>query len=101
MPRKEQTQQELKEIVESGTHQPKKAQRGRTNIPNPDHHERVPTPTKPMIGQVERAESNRPVSAGNAHHRGDRRDMSPTYTGSENHSARGNTQRKDVSTRKR
>jgi hypothetical protein len=42
---------------------------------------------------------NRSVSAGD--HRGDRRDMSPTYTGNKKHSARGNTTRKDVSTRKR
>ena len=33
--------------------------------------------------------------------RGDRRDMSPTYTGSAKHAARGNTPRRDVSTRKR
>ena len=42
---------------------------------------------------------NRPVSAGD--HRGDRRDMSPTYTGNAKHKARGNTPRKDVKTRKR
>lgn len=33
--------------------------------------------------------------------RGDRRDMSPTYTGTAKHAARGNTPRKDVKTRKR
>ena len=33
--------------------------------------------------------------------RGDRRDMGPTYTGNAKHASRGNTPRKDVSTRKR
>ena len=33
--------------------------------------------------------------------RGDRRDMSPTYTGNTRHAARGNTPRPDVKTRKR
>ena len=100
MPRKAPSQQELQDVVRGGRHQPKKPRRGRTNIPNPDHHDH-PSPTKPIIGQVERAESNRPVSAGNAHHRGDRRDMSPTYTGNEKHASRGNAPRKDVETRKR
>ena len=33
--------------------------------------------------------------------RGDRRDMSPTYTGNAKHAARGNTPRRDVKTRAR
>jgi len=33
--------------------------------------------------------------------RGDRRDMSSTYSGNAKHAARGNTPRRDVSTRKR
>ena len=33
--------------------------------------------------------------------RGDRRDTSPTYTGNARHASRGNTPRRDVSTRKR
>ena len=33
--------------------------------------------------------------------RGDRRDMSPTYTGTTKHAARGNTPRRDVKTRAR
>jgi hypothetical protein len=33
--------------------------------------------------------------------RGDRRDMSPTYTGNARHASRGNTPRVDVSTRAR
>jgi hypothetical protein len=33
--------------------------------------------------------------------RGDRRDMSPTYTGNAKHAARGNTPRRDVETRAR
>ncbi len=100
MPSQENVQRELQNIVEAGLHQPKKRPRGRTNIPHPgDPH--VPSPTKPMIEQVERTEANRPVSAGNARHRGDRRDTSPTYTGNEKHSARGSNPRKDVKTRKR
>lgn len=100
MTSKQESQRDLQAIVGDSGHQPKKAQRGRTNIPSPDP-EANPSPTKPMIGQVERTESNRPVSAGNAHHRGDRRDTSPTYTGNEKHAARGNSPRKDVKTRKR
>ena len=42
---------------------------------------------------------NRSVSAGD--HRGDRRDMSKTYSGTAKHASRGNSPRKDVSTRKR
>ncbi|HSI33937.1 MAG: hypothetical protein ACAI43_09820 [Phycisphaerae bacterium] len=37
---------------------------------------------------------------GGGKHRGDRRDMHPTYTGNERHAARGNTPRKNVATRK-
>ncbi len=49
-----------------------------------------------------RGEVTRPITAGGGGtHRGDRRDMSATYTGNEKHAARGNAPRKDVRTRKR
>ena len=59
------------------------------------------TPTKPNVPQEMRTEANRPVSAGGGKKRGDRRDMSKTYSGTAKHSARGNTPRADVKTRKR
>ena len=56
----------------------------------------------PHVPEIMRSEANRPVKAGGGgKHRGDRRDMSKTYTTNTKHSARGNTARKDVSTRKR
>jgi len=57
-------------------------------------------PTKPRSQQERRAETTRPVSAGTGRHRGDRRDMNKTYTGNTRHSARGNTPRANVATRK-
>ncbi len=57
--------------------------------------------TKPHTPQEVKMDTTRPVSAGAGKHRGDRRDMSKTYTGSEKHAARGNSARKDVSTRAR
>jgi hypothetical protein len=73
-------------------------QKGRSAISN------VPgrSPTKPNVPQEMRADANRagPGKHGNKH-RGDRRDTSPTYTGNEKHSARGNNPRRDVSTRAR
>lgn len=59
-----------------------------------------PRNTKPNVPEVLRAEANRPVSAG-VKHRGDRRDTNKTYTGNARHAARGNTPRRDVSTRAR
>ena len=61
-----------------------------------------PSATKPNVPQEMRADANRagPGKHGNKH-RGDRRDMSPTYTGHAKHAARGNNPRKDVSTRAR
>jgi hypothetical protein len=83
-----------------------KAPRGRTNIGRvtggKDPGDKVtPSPSRPNIEQIERAESNRPVGPGSGRHRGDRRDTSPTYTGNRKHSARGSTGRRDVSTRAR
>ncbi|HEY8665994.1 MAG TPA: hypothetical protein VIL86_04975 [Tepidisphaeraceae bacterium] len=48
-----------------------------------------------------RTEANRPIGNGGGRNRGDRRDMNATYTGNMKHAARGNTPRRDVSTRKR
>lgn len=83
----------------------KKARRGRSNVPPGammDPNDNVnPTPTHPMIENTERAESNRPVSAGPGRHRGDRRDMSPTYTGTRKHASRGSNPRPSAKTRKR
>lgn len=70
--------------------------RGRTNITGMDKV----NPTTPHTPQDVKATANRPAGSGGKH-RGDRRDMSPTYTGTAKHSARGNTPRKDVKTRSR
>jgi hypothetical protein len=60
------------------------------------------SPTKPNVPQVMRREATRPINAGGGgKHRGDRRDTSRTYTTTQKHSARGNTPRADVKTRKR
>jgi hypothetical protein len=53
---------------------------------------------------TKRTEANRPTgksSTRGGKNRGDRRDMSPSYTGNARHASRGNTPRRDVSTRKR
>ena len=53
---------------------------------------------------TKRTEANRPTgksSTRGGKNRGDRRDMSQTYTGNAKHASRGNTPRRDVSTRKR
>ena len=76
-----------------------KKTRGRTSITgvsklNPIH------PTKPDVDQKRRTQASRPVSAGTGRHRGDRRDMNKAYTGNRKHSARGNTPRVNVATRK-
>ena len=57
-------------------------------------------PSKPQSQQERRAETTRPVSAGTGRQRGDRRDMNKAYTGNMKHSARGNTPRVNVATRK-
>ncbi len=71
--------------------------RGRTTIST------IPaqSPTKPNISPEASPDANRPVKSGTGKHRGDRRDMSPLYTGNEKHAARGNNSRADVKTRKR
>jgi hypothetical protein len=53
---------------------------------------------------VKRTEASRPTgksSTRGGKNRGDRRDMSPAYTGNARHAARGNTPRRDVKTRAR
>jgi hypothetical protein len=56
--------------------------------------------TKDPVPQLLQREASRPQSAG-VKKRGDRRDMSRTYTNNAKHSARGSTPRKNVSTRAR
>ena len=72
--------------------------RGRNSIAKPA----APLTTTPAVPQTRDAAANRagPGKHGGKH-RGDRRDMSPTYTTNSKHAARGNTPRRDVSTRAR
>ena len=74
-------------------------QHGRTSITKMTG----PSPTHPMNEERALAEVNRGVTAaGNMNkHRGDRRDMSKTYTNNRKHSAHASSPRKDVSTRSR
>lgn len=74
-------------------------QRGRTSISNKFEK----SPTRPDVPISRRTESSRPVTArGNmGKHRGDRRDMSKTYTNNATHRSRGSDPRPDVKTRKR
>jgi len=74
---------------------PSPGQRGRSAL----NKENLDSSTTRGTATEKKTGVNRSISAGD--HRGDRRDMSPTYTGNKKHSARGNTVRKDVSTRKR
>lgn len=74
-----------------------KKTRGRTSITNAN----PVSPTSPNVPITRKTEASRPVKAGAGKHRGDRRDMSKTYTGSAKHSARGSNPRVDVKTRKR
>jgi len=94
--------------TKSGTgmkHKNDRKSRGRTSISgNPGGSRSAdkanPRVTKPNVPETLRVEANRPVKAG-VKHRGDRRDMSKTYSDTAKHAARGNTPRKDVKTRKR
>jgi hypothetical protein len=74
-----------------------KPHRGRSAI----HAVDPVAPSKPPIPQVMKREASRPVKAGTGRHRGDRRDMSKTYSGTKDHSSRGSDVRPDVTTRKR
>jgi hypothetical protein len=73
--------------------------RGRTQITKVGYG--TPSPTRPNVPGTSERETTRPVTAGSGKHRGDRRDMSPTYSGTTRHSARGSNLRADVKTRKR
>ena len=73
---------------------PRKATRGRSSITRVDLKNPTKRPAPERVAQV-----NRSVNAGD--HRGDRRDMSKTYTNNSKHAAHGGSPRKDVSTRKR
>jgi hypothetical protein len=53
-----------------------------------------------MKDQERRTTVSRPQGAGGGKLRGDRRDMNKAYTGNAKHSARGNTPRVNVATRK-
>ncbi len=62
----------------------------------------TPEPTEGHVTQERLTEANRAMGGGGGgKRRGDRRDMSPTYTGNVKHAARGNNPRADVKTRKR
>jgi len=79
-----------------GMHQKSnRKQRGRTNI-TPG----LVNPASPRLPIEERNTASRPISAGPSH-RGDRRDMSKTYSDTSRHASRGSNPRPDVKTRKR
>jgi hypothetical protein len=76
--------------------------RGRTaKTTSPDRS--TPDPREGNVTQERLTEASRAMGAGGGggKRRGDRRDMSPTYTGNAKHAARGNNPRKDVETRRR
>ncbi len=75
--------------------------RGRTAKTTKPDPNAGPTPTEGKVLQERLTEANRPIGLGGGKKRGDRRDMSPHYTGNDKHAARGNTERRDVKTRKR
>lgn len=62
---------------------------------------RGPNATKPNVPQELETEVNRPIGNGGGKHRGDRRDMSKTYTNNTRHASAGSTPRPDVKTRHR
>ncbi|HLL87803.1 MAG TPA: hypothetical protein VK324_00720 [Tepidisphaeraceae bacterium] len=73
-------------------------QRGRTNIGGAKSYD----PTSPNLPVTNNVEANRAGPGKHMGvHRGDRRDMNPTFTGNTKHAARGNTPRKGNSTRAR
>ena len=83
------------------TSRPGAKARGRTTkTTSPDANS--PEATEGKVTQERITEANRAMGGGGGgKRRGDRRDMSPTYTGNAKHAARGNDPRKDVETRKR
>ncbi len=79
-----------------GMHQKSnRKQRGRTQI-TPG----LVNPAAPRL-PIEETQVSRPISSGGGKHRGDRRDMSKTYSGTSRHASRGSNPRPDVKTRKR
>ena len=76
-------------------HKGNRKQRGRTQITTG-----LVNPAAPRVPIEDRHHANRPVSAG-AGHRGDRRDMSKTYSDVSRHASHGSNPRPDVKTRKR
>src|SRR5688500_5669647 len=58
------------------------------------------TRTRPNHEVTLKTQADRPVGTGTKH-RGDRRDMSKTYSGTAKHASRGSNPRADVKTRKR
>ena len=79
-----------------GMHQKSnRKQRGRTQI-TPG----LVNPAAPRL-PIEETLVSRPISSGGGKHRGDRRDMSKTYSGTSRHASRGSNPRPDVKTRKR
>ena len=84
------------------TSPPSAKARGRTaKTTRPD--ETAPEAREGNVEQERITEAARAMGAGGGggKRRGDRRDTSPLYTGNRKHSARGNTPRADVKTRKR
>jgi hypothetical protein len=79
-------------------HKGDRKQRGRTNINPVPGLASSAGPRTPDEGTMN---TTRPISSGGGKHRGDRRDMSKTYTGNSRHASRGANQRPDVKTRKR
>lgn len=76
--------------------------RGRTSITETTAKKTSKKPvTRPDVPIVARSEASRPVKAGSGKQRGDRRDMSKTYSGTTRHASRGSDPRPDVKTRKR
>ena len=84
---------------------PRKSPRGRTAdvksaaVPHEDDNNNKGKVKLEKMIDVNRG-TGKPSKRGGSN-RGDRRDMSPTYTGNVKHAARGNTARRDVSTRAR
>lgn len=79
----------------------KKPPRGRTAQTRKTTVDHPLIANKAAVKLEKRTEASRPIGNGGGKNRGDRRDMSKTYSGTSRHAARGNTQRKDVKTRKR
>jgi hypothetical protein len=77
-------------------HKGDRKQRGRTSI-TPG----LVNPAGPRLPVEEQNDTTRPISSGGGKHRGDRRDMSKTYSDTSRHASRGSNQRPDVKTRKR